>query len=136
MIDIETLARTIYGEARGEPFIGQVAVAWVVKNRVGRKGWGNTIADVCLKPLQFSCWNMNDPNRAKILAADLDMPKFQRAFGIACLVVCGDDLDDPTGGADHYHTIARPKVSVTWPPRWARDMTVTAIIGAHRFLKS
>lgn len=74
--DTDILARTIYGEARGESISGQEAIASVILNRVafakrrGRYWWGNTIAGVCLAPWQFSCWNENDPNRKIIERAD------------------------------------------------------------------
>ena len=67
--DVDALARTVFGEARGECLSGQEAVASVILNRVafsGRRGgywWGNTVYEVCHKPWQFSCWNQNDPNR-------------------------------------------------------------------------
>ena len=54
--DIDVLARTIYGEARGESISGMEAVASVVLNRVAfskrrrRYWWGNTITEVCRKP--------------------------------------------------------------------------------------
>ena len=73
---IDTLARTIYGEARGEPIRGKEAVAAVVLNRVGRameRGgwwWGSSVAEVCRRPWQFSCWNADDANRTKIERAD------------------------------------------------------------------
>ena len=67
LVDIDTLARTIYGEARGESRQGKIAVACVILNRVKRKkmcGWREingykvaTVAATCLKPWQFSCWN-------------------------------------------------------------------------------
>ena len=66
--ETDILARTIYGEARGESISGMEAVASVVLNRVafanrrGRFWWGNSIAEVCRAPKQFSCWNRNDPN--------------------------------------------------------------------------
>ena len=62
----EVLARTLYGEARGEGLPGIEAVACVILNRVafakarGRYWWGNTVSQVCLKPGQFSCWNAGD----------------------------------------------------------------------------
>ena len=74
--DTDILARTIYGEARGESISGQEAIASVILNRVafakrrGRYWWGNTIAGVCLAPWQFSCWNENDLNRKIIERAD------------------------------------------------------------------
>ena len=65
--DLMIMAKTIWGEARGESHNGQVAVAWVIRNRAERGGWwGNTIREVCLKDQQFSCWNHNDCNRAQI----------------------------------------------------------------------
>ena len=65
--DLNIMAKTIWGEARGEPYNGQVAVAWVIRNRAERGGWfGNTIREVCLKDQQFSCWNRNDCNRSQI----------------------------------------------------------------------
>ena len=86
---IETLARTIYGEARGELVRGKEAVAAVVMNRVRRameRGgywWGSTAEEVCLRPWQFSCWNENDPNREKILAVGRDNRNFQSCLRIA-----------------------------------------------------
>lgn len=60
---LDTLTKTIWGEARGEGREGMIAVAWVILNRASIGGWwGNSIETVCLKPWQFSCWNANDPN--------------------------------------------------------------------------
>ncbi len=59
----QLLARCIWGEARGEPIQGKLAVAHVVLNRVKAQSYyGKTIRDVILKPWQFSCFNENDPN--------------------------------------------------------------------------
>lgn len=126
--DLDVLARTIFGEARGEHFEGQVAVAWVIKNRAARgHRFGTGIRGVCLAPKQFSCWNEDDPNREVIRAATFEDPAFLRAHGIAALVLRGD-LEDPTHGADHYHT------TTIWP-KWAESMAVRAVIGNHKFLK-
>ncbi|CAF1088066.1 unnamed protein product [Brachionus calyciflorus] len=49
--ELEVFATTIYAEARGEPVMGQIWVAWVIKNRArqNRQYWGgNTIKNVCL----------------------------------------------------------------------------------------
>lgn len=134
-LDVDTMARTVFGESRGEPFIGQVAVASVVLNRSKRpKRFGASVAEVCRKPLQFSCWNADDATYPTVIAANLDQPAFVRAFGIACLVLRGD-LNDPTDGADHYHTIAKPAWAKTWPPGWAASMTKTVVLGAHQFYR-
>jgi N-acetylmuramoyl-L-alanine amidase len=55
--DIEDLARLVYGEARGESFTGQVAVAAVVLNRVASKQFGETIREVIFEPGAFTAVN-------------------------------------------------------------------------------
>ena len=118
------LARTIYGEARGEGIKGMQAVANVVMNRVKAGGWyGASVKDVVLKPKQFSCWNENDPNRAIILAAN--DAQLAQARSIAEQAIAGT-LPDITGGATNYHA-----KSIT--PYWAASMTKTATIGNHVF---
>jgi len=68
--DVLTLARTVWGEARGESVAGQKAVICTVLNRFNSGRWyaGKTIAETCRKPWQYSCWNKKDPNRAKMEA--------------------------------------------------------------------
>ncbi len=128
---VETLARTIYGEARGELVRGKEAVAAVVMNRVRRameRGgywWGTTAIEVCTRPWQFACWNENDPNRAKIEAVGRDNRNFQACLRIARRALAGT-LKDPTGGATHYHAKGLE-------PPWARDRKPSAEIGGHRF---
>ena len=53
--DIAIIAKTLYGEARGEGDEGMRYVATVIYNR--GKGNKNNYAEECLKPKQFSCWN-------------------------------------------------------------------------------
>ncbi len=64
--DRDILARTLWGEARGEGTAGQIAVARTIRNRVfdGKTNswWGEGYAGECQKPYQFSCWNKTDSN--------------------------------------------------------------------------
>lgn len=126
--DWDVYGRTLWGEARGEPFSGQVAVAWVIKNRLNTGRWGNTFDQVCMFPKQFSCWNEGDPNRGKAMTVNANDPTFLRAKGITALVAWGD-LPDPTQGATHYFTRFIPE------PSWAKDMVTTNVIANHRFLR-
>ncbi len=125
------LARTIYGEARGETVRGKEAVAAVVVNRVRRSRqrdgywWGDDIAQVCLKPWQFSCWNPDDPNLSRIIAVGIENRTFQSCIRIARRAATGA-LTDPTGGATHYHGRAAN-------PPWARGKAPCAEIGRHLF---
>lgn len=128
MNPVDTLARTIWGEARGEGRQGMEAVAAVVLNRVAKPcWWGRTIETVCTKPWQFSCWNANDPNLAKLLSVTERDPQFKAALEIATLAEAGE-LPDPTNGATHYHTKAIL-------PKWAEGKQPCAVIGNHLFYK-
>ncbi|MGQ9366637.1 cell wall hydrolase [Azospirillum sp. ST 5-10] len=128
---VDTLARTLWGEARGEPVRGIEAVAAVVLNRVrvaqarGGFWWGGDVVAVCRKPWQFSCWNADDPNRAKLLAVTADDPVFATCLRVARRAVTGT-LPDPTDGATHYH-----RAGVT--PSWTLGHAPCAEIGHHLF---
>lgn len=128
--DWDTLARTIFGEARGESFLGQVAVAWVIKNRADRAGWwgGPDIESVCRRHAQFSCWTPGDPNLPVIQAAQPSDPHFLTALGIAALVM-QRHLSDPTNGATNYYAASIP------PPAWSLNMVPLGQIGGHFFLR-
>ena len=126
--DVSILSRTIYGEARGCGFDGKTAVGWVVRNRASKGGWfGASIADVCVKPKQFSCWNDNDPNRAKLLAATITDKAFLECLSAAAAVL-GSIVPDPTFGATHYHTLSVD-------PKWDDGKKPTVTIGQHVFYK-
>jgi spore germination cell wall hydrolase CwlJ-like protein len=131
---IDTLARTVWAEARGEGYSGMQAVANVVMNRVafaqarGGYWWGDDVTEVCLKPWQFSCWNPGDPNREKLeRVTAVSSPEFATAVSLAEYAVDGV-LEDITGGATHYHTNA---VNPSW--RTAPGSYQTASLGNHIF---
>ena len=126
--EIDLLARTIYGEARGEGENGMQAVANVIMNRVNSGRWyGKTIEEVVLKPYQFSCWNEKDPNRRVIMEVTEQNAVFKKAKDIARRAA-EDTLPDTTGGATHYHA-----ASIT--PYWAGEMAQTVKIGNHIFYR-
>lgn len=130
----DILARTLWGEARGERKIGREAVASVVMNRVavaaihgGRFWWGSDPVTVCLKPWQFSCWNANDPNQLKLELVGAADRIFAQCLSIADAALAGR-LEDRVSGATHYH------VEGLSPP-WAKGVTPVAKIGRHVFYK-
>lgn len=132
-LECDTLARTLWGEARGEGSGGMQAVACVILNRVAHAKkmngywWGNTILEVCHKPFQFSCWNSSDPNYRKLLSVDEEDLYFVTARRVATRALLGF-LKDPTNGATHYH--AR-----TLTPKWAIGKKPSAVLGRHIFYK-
>lgn len=130
-IEIDVLARTIWGEARGEGKEGMDAVASVILNRVqvakekGGYWWGNTIIQVCQKPYQFSCWNKQDPNFKKLTAVNESDVNFATALRVARRAVLGF-VKDGTYGATHYH-----RFNIL--PDWAKGQKPTTRIGHHIF---
>ena len=123
---VDVLARTLWGEARGESVRGIEAVAAVVMNRVTKGGWwGNSVETVCRKKWQFSCWNADDPNRAKLERVTEADRVFRVCLRVARRAV-GGGLDDPTRGATHYHVRGLM-------PDWAKGRDPSAEIGSHLF---
>jgi hypothetical protein len=130
--DHEIMAKTLWGEARGESTEGQIAAAFVMRNRAERVefagrlvGSDGAVAKICLAPWQFSCWNTDDPNRGQMLK--LAPAEYSKQYDIA-----GDVLEsviqDPTNGADYYHNrFMQPY------PAWAAVYKQTAVIGNHIF---
>jgi N-acetylmuramoyl-L-alanine amidase len=127
-IAIDTMARTLWGEARGEVPAGQRGVANVILNRVAKdkpQRFGATVENVCRKPMQFSCWNQSDPNRAKLLAVTDANEQFRQCLELARTAVNGS-LSDNTRGSDHYHTAGVA-------PSWSKGHVPAAVLGSHRF---
>jgi len=123
------VARTLYGEARGQSKEGKIAVANVMANRVksGTAWWGYDLTSVCLWPLQFSCWNHDDRNRSVILKASRSNdPEFLECLEIAAETV-GGSIRDNTSGSLHY---VNPTVA---NPNWLRGKTPVITIGDHVF---
>lgn len=114
--DLNLLSRLVYGEARGEPYSGQVAVAAVVLNRVKSSSFPNSISGVIYQKGAFDVVsdgqiNLTPNSTAKKAAQDA--------------------LNgwDPSYGAIYYFN---PNTATNkWI--WSRPMTIT--IGKHRFCK-
>lgn len=124
---IDTLARTIWGEARGEQAEGRQAVANVVINRVRRKSkfYGFTVEEVCRKTKQFSVWNPGNVNLAKMHAVTPADKIFAACLELARQAVKGV-LQDLTSGSRHYH-----RIDIS--PKFAQGKQPVVIIGNHCF---
>ena len=108
------LARCIHGEARGEPYVGKVAVGAVILNRVRDPRFPNTIAGVIYQPLAFTAVADGQIN----LTPDKDSIRAAR-----------DALNgwDPTYGCLYYWNPA------TATSKWIWSRKVTLKIGKHWF---
>jgi N-acetylmuramoyl-L-alanine amidase len=129
--DVDVMARTIMGEARGESDQGKIAVGWVIVNRVkARKWYSGSIFEVCRKPYQFSCWNVGDPNLSIITRAKAGDSIFDSCVDVAQKVL-SQSVGDPAGKATHYYA------NYISQPAWAKPPAVfTTQIGVHLFYKN
>ena len=112
--DFELLARIISAEARGEPYIGQVAVGAVVLNRVESSSFPDSISGVVYQPGAFTAITDGQINEAVTDSA-------RRAAREAL------NGSDPTGGALYYYNPDKTS------NQWIRSRTVITQIGDHLF---
>lgn len=110
------LARLVYGESRGEPYKGQVAVAAVVLNRVKSSSFPNSISGVIYQSGAFSVVSDGQIN----LSPDETSIKAAR-----------DAMNgwDPTGGCLYYYNPAKTT------NKWMLSKPVLLNIGRHAFFK-
>lgn len=116
--DLQLMARAINGEARGEPYEGQVAVGAVILNRVRSSSFPNTIAGVIYEPGAFTA--VADGQINVPIAEDSTVYKAAQ-----------DALNgwDPTGGAIYYFN---PDTATN---KWIWSRPLIKQIGKHRFCK-
>ena len=116
--DVQLLARAVNGEARGEPYEGQVAVAAVILNRVKHPSFPNTIPGVIYQPGAFTA--VDDGQINEPIAENSTIYK-----------ACQDAMNgwDPSGGAIYYFN--PDTATSSWI--WSRELIVQ--IGKHRFCR-
>ena len=112
--DVYLLARLISAEARGEPYVGQVAVGAVVINRIDHPSFPNSLSGVIYQSGAFSCLDDGQFNQ----------PISDSAFRAAREALNGSD---PSGGAIYYFNPATATSSWIW------SRPLLTVIGNHRF---
>lgn len=112
--DLNLLARVVYGEARGEPYTGQVAVAAVVLNRVRSSSFPNSVAGVVYQSGAFDC----------VSDGQINLTPNQSAYNAAKDALNGWD---PTYGCLFYYN---PRTATS---KWMLSRTVKLSIGNHAF---
>ena len=116
--DLQLMARAVNGEARGEPYTGQVAVAAVILNRVKHSSFPNTVAGVIYQPGAFTA--VSDGQINAPISADSTVYK-----------ACRDAMNgwDPSGGAIYYYNPAKTT------NKWIYSRPVVKVLGNHTFAK-
>ncbi len=112
--DLYLLAKCVYAEARGESYVGQVAVAAVVLNRVESEKFPNTIAEVIYQPYAFTA----------VTDGQINLEPDQTAYNAAQDALNGWD---PTYGSLYYYNASTATSS------WIYTRQVVVTIGNHVF---
>jgi N-acetylmuramoyl-L-alanine amidase len=112
--EVYLLAKTIYAEGRGEPYVGQVAIGAVVMNRVRSASFPNTISGVVYQKGAFTA---------------VDDGQINLAPNETAMKAARDAINgwDPTGGALYYYN---PAVATS---AWIFDRQTVTVIGKHVF---
>jgi len=116
--DIQLMARAINGEARGEPYEGQVAVGAVILNRVKSSQFPNSISGVIYQAGAFTA--VSDGQINSPISENSTVYKAAR-----------DAINgwDPTGGCIYYFN---PNTATN---KWIWSRPLVKVIGKHRFCK-
>jgi N-acetylmuramoyl-L-alanine amidase len=112
--DVYLLARTIYAEGRGEPYVGQVAIGAVILNRVRHSAFPNTVSGVVYQKHAFTA----------VSDGQINLTPNETAMRAARDAINGWD---PSGGAIYYYN---PAVATS---AWIFDRQTVTVIGKHVF---
>lgn len=113
--EIMCLSMIMFGEARGEPQIGQVAVAYTAINRKADPNYPKTICQVMKQPYQYQFMDYGMPTQQQVAYL---MPLAK--------AILEKKIDDPTQGAKWFHT-------KTTKPIWAKTKQIKLAYNNHIF---
>ena len=113
------LSMAIYHESRGEPILGQMAVAEVIMNRVADKRWPNTVCGVIKQPVQFEFY------------AGTFYPMYEGIPKKVAISIARSYLEIGNPGL-----VGDSKWFVTIDTNnyWTKNLTVFKTIGKHKFM--
>ena len=114
--NLELMARVISAEAKGEPYIGQVAVGAVILNRLNHPHFPKTIPGVIFEPDAFTA----------VSTGHVWFPPASSSYRAAQDALTGWD---PSGGAIYYYN---PAKATNW---WVATRSYIIQIGRHIFLR-
>ena len=113
--EILCLSQIMFGEARGEPDIGKVAVAYTAINRKADPGYPKNICQVMRQPSQYQFIDYGIPSQTQVAYL---MPLAE--------AILNGKVDDPTRGAKWFHT-------KNMKPFWAKQKDIKLALGNHIF---
>lgn len=114
--ETQLLARCVNGEARGEPYNGQVAVAAVILNRIKHSSFPKTISGIIYQPGAFTA----------VKDGQINTP-IQTSSNVYKACAAAMNGSDPSGGATYYYN---PKTATN---NWIKTRPIIKTIGNHVF---
>lgn len=126
--DVQLLGATLFSETKDEDEAH--GIANVIMKRTSRPNrFGKTVRDVVLAPSQFSGVGGNEWNKAVNNNLNEKEQKIYKKFLRLAYMATSGQLEDITGGADHYVNLKLAK------PNWSSSYKKTARIGEHTFFQ-
>lgn len=116
MNEILCLCAIMWGEARGEPNIGMVAVGYTAVHRKADPNYPKNICEIMKQKSQYQFLDLGMPSETQIA--------YLKPLAKA---IIEKRIDDPTNGAKYFHTRQMKK------PVWAKQKEVKVAIGNHIF---
>lgn len=114
--ELMCLSAIMWGEARGEKPIGQVAAAYTAINRKADPNYPKNICKILFQPNQYEFLSKVGMPNEKQMAQFIPMAK----------AILEGHVDDPTSGAKWFHT-------KNIKPIWARKKEIKIALGNHIF---
>ncbi len=114
--DVKLMANAVYGEARGEPYVGQVAIAAVILNRTKSPSFPDTPSGVIFEPRAFTA----------VADGQIWLTPNEKAKKAVRDALNGWD---PTGGCTYYFN------PVTATSKWIWSRPQVKRIGKHIFCR-
>jgi spore germination cell wall hydrolase CwlJ-like protein len=118
--DLVCMAKVVMHEAGNQPRAGQLAVAQLVMNRVGKSRFGNSVCEVVNQPGQFFHTASYHPRR--------DSQNWANAVEVSRQAMAGD-ADQVVPGAVYFHSAHYA------PNRFFRSRERLSMVGDHIFYR-
>lgn len=112
--DFWTVAQTIWGEARLEPYFAQVGVGWVILNRQRyAKNWAQmTLFDICRAVGEFACWSNITLGQSSVLTVQPSTLGFSVCVQLAIKILSGEIVSNVGRSTKYY-------ITTSGIPTWA-----------------
>lgn len=127
--DLKCLSDNVYYEARNQPYVGKVAVAFVTLNRVYHEAFDDNICEVVKSRTKRTCQFSWVCERVKPARTDFEKRAYKESQEVAYRVINNyNNMVDPTSGSIYFH-------ATYVSPRWKNQKQRIVRIDDHIFYR-